>query len=354
MHKFALRRDERQIDDSTNLLCSAVAYFRSIGVRASYMAAVADHYSPNTHPLECLDRLAKSYGLSLKAEIGTPSIDTGGSVLFYKTSKYSRVLLRPKADSDGLLVFSPSRGWELNKSPFIERVGVGIVITVDETFTGRYCFIVDKPVTYLIKESKVPQTNNDRHCYPENTKSPTDYWIPKSGMPGLARTQSEFEKIRSSRVFAALKQAPPKTISVQIIRDSHRLIMSGISSHAGQSRTINLSRGGVPYFDSRTVDKSLQNWAKVCQVFYSNQNRKAHPIQHLAMLLSDFNSIHPFRDGNGVVTTLLCHWLTKNTKRPCDLNSLPKSERYGAFNLARRGKLARLEGLLSGCLDNHG
>lgn len=122
-------------------------------------------------------------------------------------------------------------------------------------------------------------------------------------------------------------------ITEDLVCEIHRNLMKGIRTDAGQyARHPRAIRG---------VDIILphpENISEEMGLFFKKINNiKVHPIEHIARMHADFESIHPFGDGNGRVgrIIMIIQLLNKNYA-PCIIGVQDKSQYYEYLEYAQR------------------
>ncbi|MBI4016033.1 MAG: Fic family protein [Candidatus Aenigmarchaeota archaeon] len=125
-------------------------------------------------------------------------------------------------------------------------------------------------------------------------------------------------------------------ISLSLIMEFHRLVFQNSKPYAGQLRKKgeevvvvdglgNIIHSGVP---SILVEKMLKELIK----WYGKNRRKYSPLLLAAVVHNQFETIHPFRDGNGRVGRLLLNnILLKHNLPPVNIQFKNRSGYYKAI-----------------------
>jgi cell filamentation protein len=100
--------------------------------------------------------------------------------------------------------------------------------------------------------------------------------------------------------IAELQTNPIKIKKSATLLDIHKHLFQDIYSWAGEMRTVEISKGGKPFFPlSRFhnafmfIDTLIADYRKI------DKREKKQLAQKLAEILDNVNYLHPFREGNG-------------------------------------------------------
>ena len=122
-------------------------------------------------------------------------------------------------------------------------------------------------------------------------------------------------------------------ISINLIKDIHKIVFKSSKSFAGKLRPRgvevivsdekgNVIHRGAPSTIILSLLKELINW-------YNKNKKKYHPIVLAAVIHNQFESIHPFQDGNGRVgRILLNNILLKHNFPPLNIELKCRLEYY--------------------------
>ncbi|MGB6329514.1 MAG: Fic family protein [Halarcobacter sp.] len=122
-----------------------------------------------------------------------------------------------------------------------------------------------------------------------------------------------------------------KTFGFETIKRWHKMIFMSIYPFAGELRSVNMSKGngvnawewrldflrGIPDFDKFLKEVSKKEYEDIDTI-----------TNDLAKLISDFLFIHPFREGNGRVSRLICDIILAKNGLPMIGLKLKKSDNY--------------------------
>ncbi|WP_123101497.1 Fic family protein [Acidithiobacillus sulfuriphilus] len=138
-----------------------------------------------------------------------------------------------------------------------------------------------------------------------------------------------------------------QTLTLELLKKMHVALYRNVAPIGGLMRPCNFSRDGVPFVDFKRVNDLIHAWCNHFEKFrrgYSKQSSKTY----LAMILSDFNAVHPFCDGNGTMLKVIVENLSRSTGFHIDFHEGDKSRIYRAFHIARTISIVPLVELLGG------
>ncbi|QKJ24526.1 Fic/DOC family protein [Poseidonibacter lekithochrous] len=123
-----------------------------------------------------------------------------------------------------------------------------------------------------------------------------------------------------------------KAFGFETIKQWHKMIFSSIYPFAGELRTVNMSKGsgseawewrldflrGLPEFDNFLKEISIKEYGEDIDSISSD----------LSKLISDFLFIHPFREGNGRLSRLICDIILAKNGFPMIGLKLKRGDNY--------------------------
>lgn len=123
-------------------------------------------------------------------------------------------------------------------------------------------------------------------------------------------------------------------ITKEFVLEMHKIMVlntlrQDLISQVGRYRTVQVFIGSsLPPKPSEVSDKmaSLFKW-------YSNNNKKLHPLLVACYFHAEFEKIHPFVDGNGRVGRLLMNFILHKNKFP--MINIPKKKRAKYYEVLR-------------------
>lgn len=134
-------------------------------------------------------------------------------------------------------------------------------------------------------------------------------------------------------------------ISERAIKDIHALVLMSDAEHKGRYRNIPVRIMGA---DSQTSPPYLieEHMAKMIADYHA-KSKSSHPIEAVSWLHLQFESIHPFIDGNGRTGRLLLNFeLMKHGLLPVDIKYSDRQRYYECFDIFHENQdvkgLARL------------
>jgi len=125
-------------------------------------------------------------------------------------------------------------------------------------------------------------------------------------------------------------------LNYKFIMDTHRRLMSEIISDAGKPRNVRVFVRGSDLKPPmpEEVPKRLKNL-----VGWYKANKSLHPVLLASHVHSEFERIHPFRDGNGRTGRLLLNFiLIKNDYPPINILNEKKGAYYSALRAWDKGE----------------
>lgn len=214
-----------------------------------------------------------------------------------------------------------------------------------------YWYETDKQYFTEVKPSQTILNQNDKEIVniqeSEIIKNPWLEWqsnnvqkiISKDGMciNYLKSTDHDFvtkhEDLKLLEVYSYLVENfdISKAFGFSTIEMWHKMVFGSIYPFAGKLRTVNMSKGngkeawewrvdflqGLPQFDSLLKEVSSKEYDSIENI--------AHD---LAKITCDFLFIHPFREGNGRISRLICDIILAKNSLPMIGLNLKKSDNY--------------------------
>ncbi len=123
------------------------------------------------------------------------------------------------------------------------------------------------------------------------------------------------------RAYQLMQQQQQNELTINTTLQLHRVLMNGILNNAGTYRTINVKPYGsidFEYIDSSLISKRMNRLFKEMNHEIQYTYDLLTSVKLVAYFISEFLLIHPFRDGNGRVVTLMSSILLNSL-----CNSLP-------------------------------
>ena len=158
------------------------------------------------------------------------------------------------------------------------------------------------------------------------------------------------ETIQHERAFESLLRRRTDPIRLSSVLDLHDTVFGGIKPDAGQWRRVNVRIAGVRHVPPRMekVVALMSDWEES----YAKQDMAGAGVFPLgARMHFEFESIHPFSDGNGRVGRLLLnlHFLKHNWP-PVHILPPDRSRYLGSLNASHTGDLPGLEAFLTAAM----
>ena len=126
---------------------------------------------------------------------------------------------------------------------------------------------------------------------------------------GVLRNRENISDVRLLHVFESMKVSirleelqanPVKIKNISSLLDIHRYLFQDVYLWAGKIRTVEISKGGRPFFPLSHFRNAFA-FIDTLIVEYRNIKRKdkVQLAHKLAEILDSINYLHPFREGNG-------------------------------------------------------
>ncbi len=104
----------------------------------------------------------------------------------------------------------------------------------------------------------------------------------------------------TSKRMNELLEQPIKIKNSTTLFDIHKYLFQDIYQWAGQPRTVEISKGGTPFFPRKRFDSALAYIDTLILEYRSiPESNKPQLARKLAEILDNINYLHPFREGNG-------------------------------------------------------
>jgi hypothetical protein len=140
--------------------------------------------------------------------------------------------------------------------------------------------------------------------------------------------------------------------SVEDLLKLHASLCSCGRGPYGVFRDVNLSRSGVVFADATEVRWRTE---KLIEYFVAEQKEKsAAPGITAAIIYSDFNSIHPFLNGNGRIGKIIVDLYLKSQGKFFEWGHYTQSDVYYLARVASSGHLGRITSQLKSSIRQHG
>ena len=164
------------------------------------------------------------------------------------------------------------------------------------------------------------------------------YTDPKIGVLRNLANVADFDTlvlIESGAVtkrIAELQTNPIKIKNSSTLLDIHKYLFQDIYSWAGKIRTVEISKGGKPFFPLSHfrnafmfIDSLIAEYKKI------DRKDKARLSHKLAEILDNINYLHPFREGNGRTQREFLRLLAKEKGLSLNLNPPDRIDIYERY-----------------------
>ena len=143
-----------------------------------------------------------------------------------------------------------------------------------------------------------------------------------------------------------------KDITKHFVLHIHKLLLHNILwKYAGTFRDIQVYVRGADFMPAKPED--IEDEFKKLTIWYRRNKKKYHPVVVAAYFHHVFESIHPFRDGNGRIGRLILNFILRKNGFPMiDIKYRDRLEYYSALGNANKGDLKPLADLIIKCLKD--
>lgn len=149
-------------------------------------------------------------------------------------------------------------------------------------------------------------TGQDPYCYPGthvlknhlNLTNPDDLDAAERELTAVAQDDIGFE---------------PPPYDFELLKRLHKQLFQDIYVWAGQLRAIDISKGSTRFCTTDRIEPEANKlFQRLEQLQWFENLERSELITALAEFYGDLNVIHPFREGNGRVSRLLCEFVVIN------------------------------------------
>jgi cell filamentation protein len=164
------------------------------------------------------------------------------------------------------------------------------------------------------------------------------YSDPKTGVLRNLANVMDFDTlvlIESGAVTKRLTELQANPIKIKnssTLLDIHKHLFQDIYSWAGKIRTVEISKGGKPFFPLSHfrnafmfIDSLIAEYRKI------DRKDKAQLAHKLAEILDNINYLHPFREGNGRTQREFLRLLAKEKGLSLNLNPPDNADIYERY-----------------------
>jgi len=149
-------------------------------------------------------------------------------------------------------------------------------------------------------------------------------------IPGIRDegTLRDFEYEQTKLRIEELRDNPiPGKFDLEHLKAIHRHVFQDVYEWAGQVRTVNISKNG----DSFAQPAFIENVGKQLGAAIAKENNlqgleKPQFVERLASYYSDWNALHPFREGNGRTTRELIGQIARSAGYELDQTRIDNSK----------------------------
>ncbi len=146
---------------------------------------------------------------------------------------------------------------------------------------------------------------DEKYCYPK-----TNILINKANIRDAEKLHVFERKMSSARYFELLNEGVTGKFDLKHLKSIHKYLFQDVYEWAGQIRTVDIAKGNLfcrtPFINDMFNDLYCQLKK---EAFLKDVTDISVMSERIAFYLSEVNSIHPFREGNGRTQRMYCHQL---------------------------------------------
>ena len=127
----------------------------------------------------------------------------------------------------------------------------------------------------------------------------------------------------NSALELAMKEKKP--LSVDLLRSWHKELLKGLHPENGQIRSRNVRCGQTVFCPTARIQSELELYCQGLQSLEKrlDMSKALHAILYAAVAMYGLVDIHPFSDGNGRLSRIVCNYALKNLPFPVNLFATP-------------------------------
>ena len=128
---------------------------------------------------------------------------------------------------------------------------------------------------------------------------------------------AETEALIAAYDLAATRYSEAHQFTSEDIRELHRLFLGEFFDWAGEYRDVDISSKDIRWYHAAYIPNEMKRFNKILlkNTPFSPRWAKQELLEKLAEIHGELVLIHPFRDGNGRTTRLLCDLLLLQAER---------------------------------------
>src|SRR3989338_1393011 len=160
------------------------------------------------------------------------------------------------------------------------------------------------------------------------------------------RTLREINEVQNHKDSLDFMLCHKGDINKNFVLKLHKLLMHNILwKYAGTFRDVQVYVRGAEF--TPPLPRDVEKEFKRLMLWYRANKRKYHPVVVAAYFHHVFESIHPFRDGNGRIGRLLLNFiLRKNALPMVNIKYREKGKYYEALEAGNKGNLKQLTDII--------
>lgn len=166
------------------------------------------------------------------------------------------------------------------------------------------------------------------------------------GITDSAEVRGVEATLSASRIYDLNRTPLPGAYDLAHLQAFHRRIFGDVYDWAGELRTVLIGRGTAFCRPEHIVGDAEELFAWLARTGHLRGLERDPFLDGLTDLLSDLNTLHPFREGNGRTQRAFVAQLAADSGHPVRWSGLDAAENVAASGAAHAGDTAPLRTLL--------
>lgn len=148
----------------------------------------------------------------------------------------------------------------------------------------------------------------------------------------LADTERNLSQVRSGEIAVS---PTPQKFNLEYLKEIHKTLFSELYEWAGETRTVNITKGDTTFCFAEHVDKAADKLFKELSAEDNLRNKTPEKFaERASYYLGEINQIHPFREGNGRTQRVFIEKLAEKAKHKIFWPNISQKEMVEASKAA--------------------
>lgn len=183
---------------------------------------------------------------------------------------------------------------------------------------------------------------DDTYCYPG-----TDVLRNKAEITNAEDLDAYEGELSTLRSIEILENPIAGQFDLAHLQRIHLALFQDVYDWAGKIRTVDISRGNSRFANVRFIESAANDiFNKLARENWLRGLDADALSKRLAHYLSEINTLHPFREGNGRVQRIFISQLSQSAGYQLDYSDLEQEQIYRAMELAFNGDESILANLI--------